>query len=292
MSAITRLGSAAGDGGDDADRRAVRRRRLQSLGEAHVVLADVDVDEPTQLAVVVEDACPDAGVLGVELVEELGQGRRAVDRDLRLTAGQRAQDRRHPHGHSHYASPASRNDSNDALIVAVGCATGATASSVFSPSPVLRITVSASGSSRPDASSLRSVATVTPPAVSANTPSVRASSWIPSTISSSLTSAIAPPVRRTTSSAYGPSAGLPMASDFAMVDGRTGCTTSWPAAKAAETGEHPVACAPKTLYAVPSSRSSSDSSRHALSTLVSSAPDATGMTTCPGSRQPSCSAIS
>ena len=48
--------------------------------------------------------------------------------------------------------------------------------------------------------SLRVVATVTPPAVSANTPSVRASSRMPSTTSSSLTSASAPPVRRTASS--------------------------------------------------------------------------------------------
>ena len=33
-----------------------------------------------------------------------------------------------------------------------------------------------------------------------------------------------------------------------MVSGRTGRTTSWPALKAAETGEQPVACAPKILY--------------------------------------------
>ena len=90
-----------------------------------------------------------------------------------------------------------------------------------------------------------SVATVTPPAVSAKMPSVSASSWMPATISSSETSAMAPPVRRATSMAYGPSAGLPIASDLAMVSGRTGWTTSWPAANAALTGEQPVACAPK-----------------------------------------------
>ena len=43
-------------------------------------------------------------------------------------------------------------------------------------------------------------ATVTPPAVSAKMPSVRASSLMPSTTSSSLTSSTAPPVRRVTSS--------------------------------------------------------------------------------------------
>ncbi len=43
-----------------------------------------------------------------------------------------------------------------------------------------------------------------------------ASSRMPSRISSSSTAAIAPPVERTASSAYGPSAGLPMFSDLAM----------------------------------------------------------------------------
>ena len=75
---------------------------------------------------------------------------------------------------------------------------------------------------------------------------------MPSTTSSSQTSSIAPPVRRTTSSAYGPSAGLPIASDLAIVSGFTGRTTSWPAANACDTGEQPVACAPKTLYGVAS----------------------------------------
>src|SRR3954470_13688065 len=88
-----------------------------------------------------------------------------------------------------------------------------------------------------------------------------------------------------------PSAGLPIASDLAIVDGRTGCTTSCPALYAADTGEQPVACAPNTLYVDPSTNPSCDSSRHALSTLVSSAPDATGTTTRSGKRQPSCSAM-
>jgi hypothetical protein len=70
--------------------------------------------------------------------------------------------------------------------------------------------------------------TVTPPAVSAKMPSARASrSMLAATVSSS-TSATAPPVRRTTSSTYGPSAGLPMARDLAMVSGLTGATKSSP----------------------------------------------------------------
>jgi hypothetical protein len=77
--------------------------------------------------------------------------------------------------------------------------------------------------------SFLAVATVTPPAVSAKMPSVLASRRMPSTTSSSETLSTAPPVRRTTSSTYGPSAGAPIARDLAMVSGFTGVTTSWPA---------------------------------------------------------------
>ena len=89
-----------------------------------------------------------------------------------------------------------------------------------------------------------------------------------------------------------PSAGLPMASDLAMVSGLTGRIASEPSLKAAETGEQPVACAPKTAYGLSSTRPRAISSWNALSTLVSWEPDATGMTIWSGSRQPSCSAIS
>src|ERR1035441_5493049 len=82
---------------------------------------------------------------------------------------------------------------------------------------------------------------VTPPAVSAKIPSVRASRRIPSRTSSSVTDAHDPPDLRMTSSAYQPSAGLPMASDLAMVDGFTGRMASVPSAKAVATGEHPSA---------------------------------------------------
>ncbi len=107
-----------------------------------------------------------------------------------------------------------------------------------------------------------------------------------------MTSVIAPPVRRATSRAYGPSAGLPIDSDLAMVDGFTGATVSTPRAKAAATGLQPWACAPKTRYGVGSTRPSRPSSPNALSIFVNSDPDAIGTTTCSGSRQPSCSATS
>ena len=96
-------------------------------------------------------------------------------------------------------------------------------------------------------------------------PRSRASSRMPSTISSSVTSSIAPPVRRTTSSAYGPSAGLPMASDLAIVSGFTGRTTSWPAANAVRrpaSSRSPARRTPCTASA--STRPSATSSRERL----------------------------
>jgi len=143
-------------------------------------------------------------------------------------------------------SRAARTASLDGGTTAFGPILSWTASRVLRPSPVISRTVSASGSSLPVAISFFAVATVTPPAVSAKMPSVRASRRMPSTTSASETSSTAPPVRRTTSSTYGPSAGAPIASERAMVSGFTGRTTSWPALNAADTGEQPVAWAPKT----------------------------------------------
>src|SRR4051812_39181946 len=97
--------------------------------------------------------------------------------------------------------PAARADFSDGSTRWVGPTTGSSGSSVFSPSPVLRTTVSLAGSSRPSSTSWRSTATVTPPAVSAKTPVVRARSRMPWTIASSPTRPTDPPVRRIASSA-------------------------------------------------------------------------------------------
>ena len=99
-------------------------------------------------------------------------------------------------------------------------------------------------------------------------------------------------MRRIASSAYGPSAGLPMFSDLAMPVGFTGLTTSQPLSKAVAIGSQPADWAPKIVHSVASTMPAAVSSRNALSTLVSSEPDAIGMTTWAGIRQPSCSAIS
>ena len=96
-------------------------------------------------------------------------------------------------------------------------------------------------------------------------------------ISASVTAAIAPPVRRTTSRAYQPSAGLPIASDLAIVAGLTGRTWSLPSANAVATGEQPCAWAPEIRTSPPpSTRPSSASSRKPLSIFVSWLPEAIG----------------
>src|SRR5258706_10928852 len=60
-----RPASAAGDGGDDADFVAVLELRLEPVKKAHVLVADVDVDEAPD-ALVVEQAIAHSGVLGLE----------------------------------------------------------------------------------------------------------------------------------------------------------------------------------------------------------------------------------
>jgi hypothetical protein len=70
-------------------------------------------------------------------------------------------------------------------------------------------------------------------------PVVRASSRMPSTISSSLTASIEPPVSRATPRAYTPSAGLPMASDSGDPGGTHRHHLLRTAANADATGEQP-----------------------------------------------------
>jgi len=70
-----------------------------------------------------------------------------------------------------------------------------------------------------------------------------ASSWMASRISSSLTMAPVPPVSFTTLTTWKPSAGLPIASDFAIVFGLTGSGNSSPCSSARITGAQPEGCA-------------------------------------------------
>ena len=103
---------------------------------------------------------------------------------------------------------------------------------------------------------------------------------------------MAPPVRRTTSSAYGPSAGLPIASDLAIVSGLTGRQTSCPPSKACATGEQPVAWAPLNVGSSPLSSPRSSHSLKPRPIFVKSEPEAMGATIRSGSVNESCSAIS
>src|SRR3990172_6393882 len=88
---------------------------------------------------------------------------------------------------------ASSNDDIVGCTARAGCSRGATASWVLRPAPVMNATTSSRGSTRPSWTSRLKPATTTPPAVSANIPSVSASSRIPSTTSSSLTATACPP---------------------------------------------------------------------------------------------------
>ena len=115
---------------------------------------------------------------------------------------------------------------------------------------------------------------------------------MPETISTSETSSAQPPVARIILAAAGPSAGLPIARERAMVLGRCGRMSSVPSLTAVEMGEQPLACAPKKRTGLLSTRPSSISSLNAFRILRISEPPAMGQTTLSGSRQPSCSAIS
>ena len=117
---------------------------------------------------------------------------------------------------------------------------------------------------------------------------------MPSRISSSLTESTAPPLLRASSSAYGPSAGLPIASDLAMPVGFTGLQMSQPSLKAVATGAQPSPWAPlNTGCLAPSAISpTSCHSSKPRAIFVNSDPDAIGTTTRSGSVNASCSAIS
>src|SRR3712207_5955575 len=63
--------SSAGDRRDDRHSGTVRRGRLQPLLEPHVVVVDVHVDEPPQLALVVQHAGGDPGVVLLQVGDDL-----------------------------------------------------------------------------------------------------------------------------------------------------------------------------------------------------------------------------
>src|SRR5688572_18487560 len=66
--------AAAGHGGQDRHRVAVLERGVQRTGEAHVLVVHVDVHEAVQLALFGHQAVLEARVLGVEVVDQGGEG--------------------------------------------------------------------------------------------------------------------------------------------------------------------------------------------------------------------------
>ncbi len=108
---------------------------------------------------------------------------------------------------------------------------------------------------------------------------------------SSATAWIAPPVACAVATARSPSAGLPIASERAIVAGRTGFTAA-PSANEVATGAQPSAWPPTSRGTSPSASPSSSKSENPWWSFVKSDPDAIGQTTTSGARQPSCSAIS
>ena len=60
---------------------------VDTLHEADVLVGDEHVDEPAQLALVVEEPLVETGVLRVERLQRVAD-RRGLDRDLRRTARQ------------------------------------------------------------------------------------------------------------------------------------------------------------------------------------------------------------
>ena len=86
----------------------------------------------------------------------------------------------------------------------------------------MQTTIDSSRGMRPCSISFFVTARVVPPAGSVKMPSVDASSSIAESSSSSVTISPQPPVARSVSSTWNPSAGLPIAIDLAIVSGFTG----------------------------------------------------------------------
>src|SRR5687767_12090300 len=131
--------SAAGDGGDDADGLTRLDGCVEAVGEAHVLVGDEHVDEPAEAAGVVEEAGGEAGVGGLQRLEDLADGG-AVDVDLGCTAREGAQlggDTDGGHAQPSTSSKAALKASIVGGMVAVGRQTGATASMVLRPAPVM-----------------------------------------------------------------------------------------------------------------------------------------------------------
>src|SRR5204863_3578748 len=92
------------NGGDDRHLVAVLEGGLPALEEADVLLIDVDVDEATQVARVVDQPLLEPRVALLEVVDEVGD-RRALSLHLGRALRHRAQRRGNPYQQRHHPCP-------------------------------------------------------------------------------------------------------------------------------------------------------------------------------------------
>src|SRR6476469_1830864 len=135
---MTTGGLATGDGREDGHLGAVVDLGLETLLEADVLAADVDVDEAAQIAVL-GDPLAQGAVRLEDRVEHLADGG-AADLELGLAVGGGAQLGRDLHGDWHQTLTSWANsDSKLSRWGSISCMRNLSrvASSVFRPSPVM-----------------------------------------------------------------------------------------------------------------------------------------------------------
>src|SRR2546426_5205919 len=286
-----------GPPGERRDRAAAHRREdldgalVAQIGvgpeEAHILAVDEHVDEPAERAVA-EHALRQLGIPVRDRARERANVGR-IEWQRGVAAGGGAERRGETNGDAHRAKESCpRRAASASAYVArnssrSGAMTGPSAGVATAPLyafPVMYRTTISSSPKTPRSASARAVATTTPPAGSANTPSVRASSAQPSITSVSLTDAADPPLARITATEPSPSAGVPIASERATVTGsRTGRTSRYPSSTASETGPHPAGCAAWMRQGPSGTSAVARSCATAVAVRVRSAPEPTGTTT-------------
>src|SRR5713101_4517142 len=254
--------------------------------ETDVLIVEIDVEELAKLAAVVADVASDGREASREFVQGVGDCAGARVNFLR-TVGEATEGSGDFDGDGHlrcssqfpfvaaaarWVSRRASKASRRGAMASVAGNSAAIASVVLRPLPVMQTTVVSSGKMRPSRMSFSVTPAVTPPAVSVKIPSVSARSLMAATISGSEISSAQPPLSRICLMANGPSAGLPMARERAIVFGFCGSKRARPRLTADEMGEQPVACAPKKRTGFSSTQPSAISSRNALAIFVISEP--------------------
>ena len=175
MRRISAPASAAGHRRQQQQRVALAHGRLAHLEVADVGLVDEHVDEPVDLAGVVEELRGEVRVLGDERVQHLADCRARHVEQL-LAAGRGAEDGRDSdlaHADNQSSKALKRAGSTGARPGRPGTATRSassvpnrTASGVLRPLPVRSVTTSSPGRITPRRRAASTAAMVTPPAVS------------------------------------------------------------------------------------------------------------------------------